>query len=193
MIFPSAAAVLAALNASALAATTSSATSGALPVARDTSIIYNARICANNIRCASIDQGQKENLITGKDDESEVRILLGFDLPLAKPTKCTLVIPRILSSVKVNHTLTVSLTDNSWDELTANGFTKSNISEEVGRIYVEGSDKSAKQIDVSKACLEAKDGRLSLFVDSDNPAIMFDSRESTNAAKQVFALKYSSE
>jgi hypothetical protein len=84
-----------------------------------------------------------------------------------------------------NYSLSVSVTDNDWDEATVSGAIKRIDGKLLGDMAVpEGQPPG--QVDVTAAC-QTGDSKISLFVDTHGPMIRFNSRES--GSDGVFALE----
>ncbi|KAI7821427.1 hypothetical protein BX661DRAFT_207544 [Kickxella alabastrina] len=113
--------------------------------------------------------------------------LLGFDLPLDSVKKCVLQVPAPIDIAGPGYSLTASVTDDFWDEATVSGFTKKIDGTPVGSTNVTG--RVASEIDVTSACVGAKNHKLSLFVDTSFPLVAFNSIQSGNS--DVFKLDYS--
>ncbi|KAJ2817015.1 hypothetical protein FBU31_006374, partial [Coemansia sp. 'formosensis'] len=60
-----------------------------LRVARDSTISYNGILCNyDTAPCSAIPHGQENKVTASRGNRDSERILLGFDLPTNKPTKC---------------------------------------------------------------------------------------------------------
>ncbi|KAJ2101014.1 hypothetical protein GGI09_001973, partial [Coemansia sp. S100] len=69
--------------------------------------------------------GLQNKVTTFCNNHDFERILLSFDLPTNKPTKCTLHTPKPSDNNGPNapgYSLTVSNTDNVWDEASMSGY-----------------------------------------------------------------------
>jgi hypothetical protein len=160
-------------------------------VNHDATVAYNGIMCDNDTLCSAIPQGQQGRLVAFKGNRDYERILLGFDLPQRALVKCVLLIPKPIDNASADgsYSLTVSLTDNDWDEVTVSGRTKAIASSEIARVVVDSSDSQemAVPVDITQACQASRD-KLSLFIDTSFPMIVFNSIESGSA--DIFAIEY---
>ncbi|KAJ2079074.1 hypothetical protein H4R24_004027 [Coemansia sp. RSA 988] len=146
-------------------------------VARDATVAFNGIMCENDIPCSSIPHGEDDKLLSFRGNRDYERILLGFDLPAGETaTSCVLNIPPPLEIAGNSYELTVAITDNNWEEATVNGQTKSLDGERIGTAgNVNGQGAS---LDITEACKKATDGKLSLFVDTAQQMVTFNSLQS---------------
>ncbi|KAJ1944088.1 hypothetical protein GGF37_002355 [Kickxella alabastrina] len=159
-----------------------------LRVSRDASVSFNGILCQNDtVPCSSVPLGLQTKLVAFKGNRDYSRILLGFDLPLDSVKKCVLQVPAPIDIAGPGYSLTASVTDDFWDEATVSGFTKKIDGTPVGSTNVTG--RVASEIDVTSACVGAKNHKLSLFVDTSFPLVAFNSIQSGNS--DVFKLDYS--
>ncbi|KAJ1944711.1 hypothetical protein FBU59_002526 [Linderina macrospora] len=156
-------------------------------VARDSTVAYNGIMCDNNIPCNSIPFGLKNDLLTFKGNRDYERVLLGFDLPTTKPiSKCLLKIPTPIEVATTGeYTLTATVTDNKWNETAVTGANKDIGGTQIGSVNIVAGQKPGS-IDVTSACKNAKDDKLSLFVDTSFPMVRFNSIQSGSPA--IFSL-----
>ncbi|KAJ2372595.1 hypothetical protein IW150_004043 [Coemansia sp. RSA 2607] len=160
-----------------------------LRVARDATVSFNGILCANDtIPCSSLRYGLDNKLMTFRGNRDYERVLLGFDLPTNKPKKCVLRIPKPLETASGNgYALTVSTTDSFWDEATVSGYTKKLDGAQVGSANVT-SNNATGTVDVTSVCANATNYKISLFVDTQNSMITFNSLQS--GSSDVFTLDY---
>ncbi|KAJ1722358.1 hypothetical protein LPJ53_003226 [Coemansia erecta] len=160
-----------------------------LRVARDATVAFNGILCANDtIPCSSLRFGLDSKLLTFRGNRDYERVLLGFDLPTNKPKKCVLRIPKPLEKASENgYALTVSTTDSFWDEATVSGYTKKLDGAQVGSANVTSND-AVGTVDVTAVCANATNYKISLFVDTENSMITFNSLQS--GSSDVFTLDY---
>ncbi|KAJ2807896.1 hypothetical protein H4R20_001090 [Coemansia guatemalensis] len=164
--------VLALLAAGACADTTEN-----VRVARDATVAFNGILCENDIPCSSIPHGEEDKLLSFRGNRDYERILLGFDLPAGETaTSCVLRIPAPLEIAGDSYELTVAITDNNWEEATVNGQTKSLDGERIGS--ASGANGQGASVDITEACRKVADGKLSLFVDTSQQMISFNSLQS---------------
>jgi hypothetical protein len=160
-------------------------------VNHDATVAYNGIMCDNNTLFSAIPQGKQSRLVAFKGNRDYERILLGFDLPQRALVKCVLLIPKPVDNASADgsYNFTISLTDNDWDEATVSGRTKAMASTEIARVVVDSSDnqKEPVPVDITQACHASRD-RLSLFIDTSFPMIVFNSIESGSA--DIFAIEY---
>ncbi|KAJ2628387.1 hypothetical protein H4R22_003915, partial [Coemansia sp. RSA 1290] len=112
------------------------------------------------------------------------RILLGFDLPLNTVQKCVLHIPPPTEAATDTTGVTVSVTDNIWDEATVNGYTKRLDAERVAEANV--TKENGAVVDITSACANANNHKLSVFVDTTSSMLTFNSLQS--GSSDVFVL-----
>ncbi|KAJ2715323.1 hypothetical protein H4R19_001269 [Coemansia spiralis] len=153
-------------------------------VARDATVAYNGQMCQSStgsVPCNSIPQGLDRTLLSFKGNRDYERILLGFDLPPTLPSKCILHIPAAVDGAQYN--LTVSATDNNWDEATVAGANK-----DIYGFQVAAVEWPATAVDIKYACDESIGNKLSLFVDTVAYGVTFNSLQS--GSNDVFMLEY---
>ncbi|KAJ1726041.1 hypothetical protein LPJ61_005462 [Coemansia biformis] len=151
-------------------------------VARDATIMYNGMMCNDDtVRCDSIPRGLDTNLVSFRGNRDYERVLLGFDLPATTPKKCILRVPKPQDDSE--YKLMVVVTDNNWEEATVCGANKANEGQEIGSV-----DSPGTTVDVSEACRNAKDQKLSLFVTTESSMVTFSSLQS--GSNDVFELEY---
>ncbi|KAJ1671790.1 hypothetical protein GGF44_002602 [Coemansia sp. RSA 1694] len=162
-----------------------------LRVARDATISYNGILCNyDTVPCTAIPFGLQNKVTTFRGNRDFERVLLGFDLPTNAPTKCVLRIPKPVDNNGPNapgFALTVSSTDNVWDEASVSGYNKKIDGTLIGSVNVTAPQDTAS-IDVTAACANASNYKISLFVDTSFPLISFNSLQS--GSKDVFTLDY---
>ncbi|KAJ2768053.1 hypothetical protein IWQ57_003698 [Coemansia nantahalensis] len=152
------------------------------PVARDATVAYNGMTCENNVPCNSIPMGLAPTVLSFKGNRDYERVLLGFDLPTSGlPRKCILHIPAAVDGARYN--LTVSATDNDWDEATVTGANK-----DIAGFQVAAVEWPATSVDIKYACDESTRSKLSLWVDTVSGGVTFHSLQSGRA--DVFVLEY---
>lgn len=172
------------LTTSALAASTVN-----LRVSQDATVSFNGIMCWNDtVPCSSIRMGLESTLMSFRGNRDYERALLGFNLPTNAPQKCVLHIPKPKElGSEGGYEVTVSSTDNVWQEDSVNGFTKRNYGKQIGK----GKAASAQDtiaVDVTEACKQSKDYKLSLFVDTTGSMIRWNSLQSESS--DVFTLDY---
>ncbi|KAI9504844.1 hypothetical protein GGI25_004182 [Coemansia spiralis] len=169
------------LLATLLLSTPSDACTVSLRVARDATVSFNGIQCNNNtVPCSSIPLGLDNTLTSFKGNRDYRRILLGFDLPTNAPTGCVLRIPNTQDGLPVD--VAVVRTDDTWDEQTVSGYTKRLDGSVVG-------STTTGSLDVTGACKDAVNHKLSFFVDTNKDMVTFNSVQSGSPA--VFSLDYS--
>ncbi|KAJ2851662.1 hypothetical protein IWW36_000985 [Coemansia brasiliensis] len=158
-----------------------------LRVTRDATVGFNGIMCNNDtVPCSSIPQGLQNTLMSFRGNRDYERILLGFDLPLNNVQKCILHIPPPTEAAADTTEVTVSTTDNIWDEATVNGFTKPLNADRVAAANV--TKENGAVVDITHACANASNHKLSLFVDTTSSMITFNSLQS--GSSDVFVLEY---
>ncbi|KAJ2715322.1 hypothetical protein H4R19_001268 [Coemansia spiralis] len=154
-------------------------------VARDATVAYNTRMCQSStgtVPCNSMPQGQQIMVQSFKYKGDYERILLGFDLPPVPLRTCILHIPAAMGGDEYN--LTVSATDNNWEEATVSGANK-----DIAGVQVAAVEWPASAVDIKLACDQATGNKLSLFVDTVvDDAVAFYSLQS--GRNDVFMLQY---
>ncbi|KAJ2726672.1 hypothetical protein GGI07_000395 [Coemansia sp. Benny D115] len=160
-----------------------------LRVNRDATVSFNGILCNNDtVPCSSIPQGLQNKVTTFKGNRDYTRILLGFDLPTNAPTKCVLKVPKAIDVAATDgYQLTVTVTDDTWDEATVSGYTKRLDGTSVGSVNVTTSTGTGS-LDVTDSCKKAKNLKLSFFLDTNSSLISFNSIQSGNP--DVFTLDY---
>ncbi|KAJ2716613.1 hypothetical protein H4R19_000545 [Coemansia spiralis] len=111
-------------------------------LSRDATAAYSTQTCQSN---------------TGTGNRDYECILLGFDLPPTLPRKCVLRIPAVVGGAQYN--LTVSATDNSWDEAIVAGANKA-----IASFQVAAAEWSATAMDIKYTCDKSIGNKLGLFV-----------------------------
>ncbi|KAJ2712801.1 hypothetical protein H4R19_002569, partial [Coemansia spiralis] len=109
------------------------------------------------------------------------RILLRFDLPPTLPRKCVLHIPAVVGGTQYN--LTVTATDNSWDEATVDGANKA-----IAGFQIAAVEWPATAVDIKYPWDKSIGNKLGLFVDTVAYSTAFNSLQSGN--NDVFVLAY---
>ncbi|KAJ2696418.1 hypothetical protein FB645_006204 [Coemansia sp. IMI 203386] len=176
------------LAASLLALTATAASTATVRVARDATISFNGILCANDtIPCSSLKYGLDTKLLSFRGNRDYERVLLGFDLPLNPVQKCILRVPPPLESAQDGYALTVSVTDDFWDEASVNGYTKKIDGTQLGSVNVTDV-KDAGTLDITEACKQAKNHKLSLWVDTQSSMVSFNSLQS--GSPDVFVLDF---
>ncbi|KAJ2658718.1 hypothetical protein IWW48_003866 [Coemansia sp. RSA 1200] len=157
-----------------------------LRISRDATVSFNGILCQNDtVPCSSIPRGLDSSVIAFKGNRDYSRILVGFDLPTNKPSKCVLRIPPATSDG--GYQLTVARTDDVWEEATVNGYTKRLDGTIVGS--ANSTDSSAPgSLDVTSVCDGSTSRRLSFFVDTDRAMVTFNSLQS--GSPDIFTLDY---
>ncbi|KAJ1953056.1 hypothetical protein EC988_003212 [Linderina pennispora] len=147
--------------------------------------------CDNNIPCNSIPFGLDKALTAFRGNRDFERVLLGFDLPTTKPiSKCVLKIPTPIEVATTGeYTLTAIVTDNNWNETAVAGANKDMSGTQVGSAKVVAG-QAPGDIDVTSACQNAKDDKLSLFIDTSFPMVRFNSIQSGSPAIFSLDIKY---
>ncbi|KAJ2032295.1 hypothetical protein IWW57_000293 [Coemansia sp. S610] len=162
-----------------------------LRVARDATVSYNGIMCSyDTVPCNAIPFGLQNKVTTFRGNRDFSRVLLGFDLPTNKPTKCVLRVPKPVDNngpSAPGFALTVSNTDNVWDEASVCGYNKKIDGTVVGSVNVTAPQETGS-VDVTAACTNATNYKISLFVDTSFPLIAFNSLQSGH--KDVFTLDY---
>ncbi|KAJ1822085.1 hypothetical protein LPJ56_001004 [Coemansia sp. RSA 2599] len=174
---------------SALSLMASASSTVTLRVARDATVAFNGILCANDtVPCSSLRFGLDTKLLTFRGNRDYERVLLGFDLPLNAPTKCVLRVPPPLESAQPSgYALTVSVTDDFWDEQSVSGYTKKIDGSNLGSVNVTTAGGRGS-LDITGACKDAKNHKLSLWVDTQSSMISFNSLQS--GSPDVFTLEY---
>ncbi|KAJ1833847.1 hypothetical protein IWW55_004403 [Coemansia sp. RSA 2706] len=170
-----------------LAAVAAADSTTSLRVARDATVAFNGIMCNNDtVPCSSLAQGLQNTVVTFRGNRDYERVLLGFDLPLNAPKKCVLRIPKPAESTGDSVEVTVAATDSVWDEATVSGYNKKLDGTQVGTAAVSKSEGGT--LDVTEACANASNHKLSLFVDTTGSMITFNSVQSGSG--DVFVLDY---
>ncbi|KAJ1959091.1 hypothetical protein GGI12_004524 [Dipsacomyces acuminosporus] len=178
---------LLALAASALASTGSTVL--CVAPARDATVSYNTFQLADGRFESLVPKGKLNTLVSFKGNRDYERVLLGFDMPAAVTdpsciSKCVLRVPVPSSAPDQDYSLTAFAVNNAWEEDSVNAATKLSIIKEVGSVNIPKGTNPG-DIDVTDACKTASAGKLSLFIDTSQPFVAFNSRES---CKDTFKL-----
>ncbi|PIA13325.1 hypothetical protein COEREDRAFT_89676 [Coemansia reversa NRRL 1564] len=157
--------------------------------ARDATIAYNGFSDANGNPDAYTPKGNDDTLISFKGNRDYRRILLGYNLPsnIKDPsliTKCTLNVPKPVLPVDQDYTLTVYTASSNWEEDTVDAGTKI-ISDKIVGSGGFSAGKYSGTISITGACQAAAEGKFSMFVDTNQPLVVFNSQ---NSGKDTFSV-----
>ncbi|KAJ1720237.1 hypothetical protein LPJ53_005113 [Coemansia erecta] len=151
---------------------------------KDATIVYNTDFCGDTL-CAEINHGQEPTLTAAFFSGTASRIILGFTLPsgmkLTQIKQCQLQMQRPVQDVDGAYVLSVSEIMGQWDADTVSGVTPLVPGKVVGSVGAESGERPGP-IDVTQACKDAKNGALSLLVDSSGPQVIFPSMKTGAAA-----------
>ncbi|KAJ2685252.1 hypothetical protein IWW39_004404 [Coemansia spiralis] len=107
-----------------------------------------------------------------------------------KPTKCILCVPKPINNngpSAPGFALTVSNTDNVWDEASVCGYNKKIDGTIVSSVNVTAPQETGS-VDITAACANATNYKISLFVNTTFPLITFNLLQPGH--KDVFTLDY---
>ncbi|KAJ2607141.1 hypothetical protein H4S08_004925 [Coemansia sp. RSA 1365] len=157
--------------------------------ARDATIAYNRFSDANGNPDAYKPKGNDDTLISFKGNRDYRRILLGYNLPsqIKDPsliTMCTLNVPKPVLPVDQNYTLTVYTASSNWEEDTVNAGSKI-ISDKIVGSGSFSAEEYSSIINITGACQAAAEGKFSMFVDTNQPLVVFNSQ---NSGKETFSV-----
>ncbi|KAJ2156663.1 hypothetical protein GGF46_005035 [Coemansia sp. RSA 552] len=157
--------------------------------ARDATVAYNAFLNKDGTYDAYTPKGRDRTLDTLRGTNDYRRILLGFNLPGAirdpsRIVQCRLNIPKPKDNVHENYVLTASAASNNWEESSVDARTQLGQGRVIGASAMRNG-KHRGAIDVTAACRAAQQGRFSLLVDSNQPHVVFHSR---NSGKEHFSV-----
>ncbi|KAJ2079151.1 hypothetical protein H4R24_003981 [Coemansia sp. RSA 988] len=157
--------------------------------ARDATIAYNGFRDSNGNADAYTPKGNDDTLVSFKGNRDYRRILLGYDLPreiedTSHITKCTLNVPKPAQPVDQDYTLTAYTASSNWEESTVDAGTKI-ISDKIVGSESFPAGKYSGTIDITGACQAAAEGKFSLFVDTSQPLVVFNSQNSGKATFSV--------
>ncbi|KAJ1720236.1 hypothetical protein LPJ53_005112 [Coemansia erecta] len=172
------------LSALIFATTALSASYRDISADKDSTLVYNAYICGD-MPCFEIKHGKEPTLTVSFFSGSASRIILGFTLPSdiepAQIKQCELQMQKPVQNADGAYGLSASEVEGQWDDDTVSGMTDLVPGRMVGNVIAEGGERPGP-IDVTEACRDAKNGALSLLVDSDGVEVVFPSMETGAAA-----------